>query len=60
VWYTRRTIEHGWSRNVLVHQIERDLYRRQDRALTSFARTLPAPQSELTQQLLKDPIPSTS
>jgi predicted nuclease of restriction endonuclease-like (RecB) superfamily len=28
VWYTRRTIEHGWSRNVLVHQIERDLYRR--------------------------------
>jgi predicted nuclease of restriction endonuclease-like (RecB) superfamily len=40
---------------VLVHQIERNLYRRQGRALTNFARILPAPQSELAQQLLKDP-----
>jgi len=55
VWYTRQTIEHGWSRNVLVHQIKRDPYRRQGRALNNFARTLPAPQSELAQQLLKDP-----
>ena len=54
-WYTRQTIEHGWSRNILVHQIESGLYQRQGRALTNFARTLPAPQSELAQQLLKDP-----
>ena len=54
-WYIRQTIQHGWSRNVLVHQIESGLYRRQGKALTNFDRTLPAPQSELAQQILKDP-----
>lgn len=54
-WYVRQTIQHGWSRNVLVHQIESRLYRRQGKALTNFDRTLPAPQSELAQQILKDP-----
>lgn len=54
-WYLRQTVEHGWSRNVLVHQIESQLYQRQGKALTNFAQTLPAPQSELAQQLLKDP-----
>jgi predicted nuclease of restriction endonuclease-like (RecB) superfamily len=54
-WYMRQTIQHGWSRNVLVHQIESALYRRQGKALTNFDRTLPAPQSELAQQILKDP-----
>lgn len=54
-WYMRATIAHGWSREILVHQIESDLIRRQGRALTNFARTLPAPQSELAQQVLKDP-----
>ncbi len=54
-WYMRQTIQHGWSRNVLVHQIESGLYRRQGKALTNFDRTLPAPQSELAQQILKDP-----
>ncbi|HHT9126686.1 MAG TPA: PDDEXK nuclease domain-containing protein [Candidatus Brocadiia bacterium] len=54
-WYIRQTIQHGWSRNVLVHQIESDLYRRQGKAITNFDRTLPAPQSELARQVLKDP-----
>lgn len=54
-WYVRQTIEHGWSRNVLVHQIESGLYGRQGKAVTNFQRTLPAPQSELARQLLKDP-----
>jgi predicted nuclease of restriction endonuclease-like (RecB) superfamily len=54
-WYVRQTIEHGWSRNVLVHQIESGLYSRQGKAVTNFQRTLPAPQSELARQLLKDP-----
>ncbi|MGH9325101.1 MAG: PDDEXK nuclease domain-containing protein, partial [Terriglobia bacterium] len=54
-WYIRQTIENGWSRNVLVHQIESGLYRRQGKALTNFTRTLPAPQSELAQQIVKDP-----
>ena len=54
-WYIRQTIQNGWSRNVLVHQIESGLYHRQGKALTNFTRTLPAPQSELAQQVIKDP-----
>lgn len=54
-WYLRACIEHGWSRAVLTHQIESGLYHRQGKALTNFTRTLPAPQSGLAQQLLKDP-----
>lgn len=54
-WYLRQAIEHGWSRSVLVHQIESGLYNRQGKALTNFERTLPVPQSELAQQILKDP-----
>lgn len=55
LWYARQAVEHGWSRNVLVHQIESGLYARQGKALTNFARTLPAPQSDLAQELIKDP-----
>jgi predicted nuclease of restriction endonuclease-like (RecB) superfamily len=54
-WYARQTIEHGWSRNVLAAQVESSLYHRQGRAVSNFTRTLPAPQSELAQQVLKDP-----
>lgn len=54
-WYARQTVEHGWSRNVLVVHIESDLYERQGKAVTNFERALPAPQSELAQNLLKDP-----
>lgn len=54
-WYIRQTSENGWSRNVLVLQIESGLYQRQGKAVTNFAQTLPAPQSDLAQQLLKDP-----
>ena len=54
-WYIQQTIEYGWSRNILVHQIESGLYHRQGKATTNFDRTLPQPQSELAQQLLKDP-----
>jgi predicted nuclease of restriction endonuclease-like (RecB) superfamily len=55
LWYARQAVEHGWSRNVLVHQIESGLFSRQGKALTNFARTLPAPQSDLAQELIKDP-----
>ena len=54
-WYARQTIENGWSRNVLVHQIESRLFERQGGALTNFERTLPEEQSDLAQQLIKDP-----
>jgi predicted nuclease of restriction endonuclease-like (RecB) superfamily len=55
LWYAQQTIQYGWSRNVLVHQIETQLYQRQGKAITNFERTLPKPQSELAQQILKDP-----
>nr|WP_256466959.1 MULTISPECIES: PDDEXK nuclease domain-containing protein [unclassified Bradyrhizobium] len=54
-WYARQAIEHGWSRNVLVHQIDSNLFARQGSALTNFSRILPSEQSELAQQILKDP-----
>jgi predicted nuclease of restriction endonuclease-like (RecB) superfamily len=54
-WYVQKTIENGWSRNILVHQIESELYHRQGKATTNFENTLPKPQSELAQELLKDP-----
>jgi len=56
-WYLHQTIRNGWSRNVLVHQIESDLYGRQAAAVktTNFQETLPSPQSELMEQTIKDP-----
>ena len=56
-WYVEKTIENGWSRNVLVHQIENGLYRRQVIAdkISNFENRLPASQSELATQTMKDP-----
>lgn len=55
LWYVQKTIDNGWSRNVLVHQIEGGLFERQGKAQNNFERALPAPQSELAEQILKDP-----
>jgi len=55
IWYARASIQHGWSRNVLVHQIETALHKRAGAAVTNFERTLPPPQSDLAQQITKDP-----
>jgi len=54
-WYIRQTIQNGWSRNVLVHQIESGLFLRTGTAVTNFAATLPAPQSDLARETVKDP-----
>jgi predicted nuclease of restriction endonuclease-like (RecB) superfamily len=54
-WYIQQTIINGWSRTLLEMQIESDLYNRQGDAVTNFERTLPQPQSDLAQQLIKDP-----
>lgn len=54
-WYARSAIEYGWSRAVLSLQIESQLHLRQGQVVSNFSRTLPAPQSELAQQLFKDP-----
>ena len=55
LFYVRQTIEHNWSRAVLVHQIESGLIHRKNRAVTNFKTRLPAPQSDLANQTLKDP-----
>jgi len=55
LFYVRHTLKHGWSRNVLVHQIESGLYRREGKAINNFSTTLPAIQSDLARQTLKDP-----
>lgn len=54
-FYIRETIANGWSRNVLVLQIESKLYERQGKSTTNFELTLPPPQSDLARNLLKDP-----
>jgi predicted nuclease of restriction endonuclease-like (RecB) superfamily len=55
LFYIHKTIENGWSRNVLVHQIESNLWKRQGKAVTNFKETLPAAQSDLARELVKDP-----
>lgn len=54
-WYLRASIEHGWSRNVLVMQIETGAHGRRGQALTNFERHLPKPHSDLARETLKDP-----
>lgn len=55
LFYVQQTRAHNWSRAVLTHQIEAGLWQPQGQALNNFAQTLPAPQSDLAGQLLKDP-----
>lgn len=55
LWYAQKTIENGWSRNVLVHQIESGLYERQGNAITNFKDTLPSIHSDLSHELIKSP-----
>jgi len=54
-WYGVKAAQNGWSRDVLVYQIEGRLHERQGRALTNFDRTLPPPDSDLAQDLSKSP-----
>ncbi len=55
LWYAAKTVEHGWSRNVLALQIEAGLHLRQGKAVTNFKTTLPPAQSDLAQGITKDP-----
>ncbi len=55
LWYAEQAVQNGWGRNVLVHQIETRFKERVGQAVTNFERSLPAPQSDLARQLLKDP-----
>mgnify|MGYP002784975621 FL=1 len=55
LWYAAKALENGWSRDILVLQIETDLHQRLGGATTNFQQVLPKPQSDLAQNLLKDP-----
>jgi len=55
LFYIHKTIENNWSRAVLEYQIETNLYGRQGKAITNFNLTLPAPQSDLANAILKEP-----
>lgn len=54
-FYIQKAIENGWSRSILEHQIESQLYKSQGTLVNNFKETIPALQSELTQQIFKDP-----
>lgn len=53
--YAQACVDNGWSRSVLTLQIEQRYHERIGQAASNFAKALPAPQSELVQQSLKDP-----
>ena len=54
-WYLNAAVEHGWSQNILVHQISSQLHERQGKAITNFSQALPPEGSDLAEQILKDP-----
>lgn len=55
LWYAAKTLEHGWSRNILVLQIQSQLHKRQGKAITSFPSALPPVESDMAAQVFKDP-----
>ncbi len=55
LWYAHQATAHGWSRSMLEHWIDSDLYARQGKAITNFSTALPPAQSDLAQQIIKDP-----
>lgn len=55
LFYVKKTVAHGWSRSVLVHQMESGLHQRSGKAITNFSLTLPKPQSDQAHETLKDP-----
>ena len=55
LWYARQTVENGWSRAMLTHWIESGLHERQGKAVTNFKDALPAPQSDLAAEIVRDP-----
>jgi predicted nuclease of restriction endonuclease-like (RecB) superfamily len=54
LWYVQSAVEGGWSRKVLEHHIATGRYEREGKALTNFSRTLPAPESDLVQQIVHE------
>ena len=55
LFYVRKIMEEGWSRDTLLNFMDNGLYEREGKALTNFTRTLPDTTSDLAQELTKDP-----
>ncbi|MDO8520154.1 MAG: PDDEXK nuclease domain-containing protein [Deltaproteobacteria bacterium] len=55
LWYAQKTIENGWSRDILALQIDGNLHQRQGKALNNFKKTLPPSDSDMAAQIFKDP-----
>jgi len=55
MFFMAKTVEHGWSRAMLLNFLDTDLYARHGKAITNFSRMLPVPQNDLAQETLKDP-----
>ncbi len=55
LFYIHKIIENSWSRVVLTHQIESGLFKREGKAISNFKKTLPSPNSNLVQEMIKDP-----
>lgn len=55
MFFVQKTLENSWSRNVLLNFMDTDLYERQGKAITNFKVSLPALQSDLAQEMTKEP-----
>ena len=55
MFYVCETAKNGWSRAVLMHFMDTSLYERQGKAVSNFAVALPEPDSDLAQEVTKDP-----
>lgn len=55
MFFVQKTLENGWSRNILLNFMDTDLYERQGKAISNFKTSLPAQQSDLAQEMTKDP-----
>ncbi len=55
LFYVEKVLKNNWSRAVLLNFLDTNLYERQGKAISNFAKTLPTPQSDLAQEMMKDP-----
>ncbi|WP_228154476.1 hypothetical protein [Aliarcobacter cryaerophilus] len=55
LFYVNKTIENGYSRAELIEQMKKELYKRNGKAITNFKNTLPKLQSDLANEITKDP-----
>lgn len=55
MFFVQKTLENSWSRNILLNFMDTDLYERQGKAITNFKVSLPALQSDLAQEMTKEP-----